>query len=206
MSCTPTDVTVYGVTCRFSGNFRGLISDNGVEIVSAEIVPPYATTSDIQMATWAIASGSEHPEKSMLMLNEMYTNPDISNLLCYGKEGLNYESYDDAANEQKMIRYPEGVSADTTGYRPSGWLWPNQTIGHVWEGNPPNYWEVQTEFNNTALACTNVVGKYHQALLTGTVDPDTTLPIFIKELKDAGIDDIVAEKQKQIDAWLKTQK
>ena len=47
-----------------------------------------------------------------------------------------------------------------------------------------------------------MVNKYHKALLCGALNPDETLPQFNQELKDAGIDAIIAEKQKQLDAWL----
>lgn len=193
----------------------------GTEIVTSEIIPAYITTSDVQMASWAISNGTKNPEAAMKLLNLMYTDADISNLLIYGIEGTHYTKVGDASNGQSIIDYPEGVDATTTGYRPSGgWIWPNQTIGHVWAGNPADYWEVQKEFNNTAkrsaafgftydssrvknqvTAASNVVAKYHDALMTGALDPEKTLPIFIKELKSAGIDDIIAEKQAQLDAW-----
>ena len=83
-----------------------------------------------------------------------------------------------------------------------------------------DYWDVTREFNETAIksnafgftwdasmvrnqvtACTNVMQKYHQALMCGAVDPEETLPKFNQELKDAGIDDIIADKQAQYDAW-----
>ena len=35
-----------------------------------------------------------------------------------------------------------------------------------------------------------------------TVDPETYIPEFLSKLKDAGSEDIIAEKQKQLDAWL----
>ena len=54
-------------------------------------------------------------------------------------------------------------------------------------------------------ACTNVVNKYHKALVCGALDPETTLPQFNQELKDAGIDVIIEEKQAQLDAWLAEQ-
>ncbi len=104
-------------------------------------------------------------------------------------------------------------------------MWPNQTIGHVWNGNPADYWEVQTQFNDTAIrssaygftfdptavrnqmtASTNVVAKYHDALMTGMLNPEETLPNFIKELKAAGIDDIIKEKQAQLDKWAASKK
>lgn len=191
------------------------------EIVVSEIVPAYTTTSDVQMATWAISNGSKNPEAAMKLLNLMYTDPDIMNLLIYGIKDKHYVTVGDAANGQSIIDYPEGTDASNSGYPPTGgWIWTNQTIGHVWNGNPADYWEVQKEFNDTAIrsaaygftfdssrvrnqftAASNVVAKYHDALMSGVLDPETTLPIFQKELKDAGIDDIIAEKQSQLDKW-----
>ena len=55
--------------------------------------------------------------------------------------------------------------------------------------------------DNQLTACTNVMGKYHNALMCGALDPEEILPKFIQELKDAGIDDIIADKQEQLDAW-----
>ena len=39
-------------------------------------------------------------------------------------------------------------------------------------------------------------------LINGEVDIDEILPVFQQALHDAGIDDIIAEKQAQLDAWL----
>ena len=54
-------------------------------------------------------------------------------------------------------------------------------------------------------ACTTVVAEYRDALLYGLVDVDSYLDKFNEELKAAGIDEIVAEEQKQFDAWLAAQ-
>ena len=45
----------------------------------------------------------------MQVLNEMYSNPDVANLLIYGIEGKYYEFVD---KEKGLIDYPEGVTAD----------------------------------------------------------------------------------------------
>lgn len=74
----------------------------------------------------------------MKLLNLMYTDPVLENLMIYGIEGTHYVAKGDASNGQKIIGYPEGVDATTSDYRPSGgWLWCNQFIGHVWEGTRP---------------------------------------------------------------------
>ena len=54
-------------------------------------------------------------------------------------------------------------------------------------------------------ACTTVVAEYRDALLYGLVDVDSYLEKFNEELKAAGIDEIIAEEQKQFDAWLAAQ-
>ena len=101
---------------------------------------------------------------------------------------------------------------------------PNQFIGNVWEGGAPDVWDQQREFNDTAqksaafgftydslpvtnevTACTNVVSKYHKALLCGALDPATTLDQFNEELYAAGLQNIIDEKQTQLNAWLETQ-
>ena len=60
-----------------------------------------------------------------------------------------------------------------------------------------------TPISNEIASVTNVAGQYMTILGTGAVDPDEYLPQFIQKLKDAGMDVIVAEKQAQLDRWLK---
>ncbi|MGV2643777.1 DUF3502 domain-containing protein, partial [Clostridium perfringens] len=43
--------------------------------------------------------------------------------------------------------------------------------------------------------------KYYPSHMTGSVDVDTILHKFKEELKQAGIDDVRQEVQKQLDAW-----
>lgn len=51
-------------------------------------------------------------------------------------------------------------------------------------------------------ACTNVVAQYYTPLMYGEVDIDSTLEEFNKQLYAAGLQDIIDEKQAQLDAWL----
>ena len=56
---------------------------------------------------------------------------------------------------------------------------------------------------NEVAAVSNVVDKYNKSLVYGDVDPEVEYPKFIAELKEAGIDKIIAEYQAQADEWLK---
>ena len=50
----------------------------------------------------------------------------------------------------------------------------------------------------------NVYDQYYKVLTYGDVNPDEFLPKFLEELETAGINDIIAEYQSQVDEWLKT--
>ena len=45
------------------------------------------------------------------------------------------------------------------------------------------------------------MAKYKNALDCGSLNPEEAVPKMMQELKDAGIDTIIAEKQAQLDAW-----
>lgn len=188
----------------------------GQEMVAAELVPPVSTTEIVTRVMFAIARNSQDPERTMMFVNEMYTNPDITNLLAWGIEGRHYEvKYDN------IIGYPEGVDASNTGYGLNqGWMFGNQFLNYIWEGDDPDLWEQTAAFNDKAIkskalgfifdsyavrtevaAVTNVLEQYKLGLETGTLDPDQVYDEFIAKLKDAGIDTIIAEKQKQLDEW-----
>ncbi|MDL2233640.1 ABC transporter substrate-binding protein [Ruminococcaceae bacterium OttesenSCG-928-L11] len=195
----------------------------GIEIVVSEMIDALASTNNVSRATWTISSGCKNPDAAMKVLNELYTSPELGNLYMYGIEGTHYKVVEagGSSNGQDIINYADGLDATTSGYRKSGtWLTPNQFIGHTWFGSTADYWDVTRKFNDDALkskafgftydsanvnnevtACTNVVAKYHKALMCGALNPAETLPKFNQELKDAGIDRIIAEKQTQLDAW-----
>ncbi|MNG38896.1 hypothetical protein D3C84_1267600 [compost metagenome] len=43
--------------------------------------------------------------------------------------------------------------------------------------------------------------QFWAALMTGTLDPETNLPKAIEKFNQAGLDKVIAEAQKQLDAW-----
>ena len=193
----------------------------GKEVVVLDMVKPYTTTTRVDIV-WYVPHNSEKPERAVQVLNEIYTNPDLANLFINGLEGKHYEFVD---KEKGIVNYPEGVNASNTGYTSLPWAWPNETISYIWEGLDSDIWDQIQEFNkdatvspakgfawdntnvqNEVTACANVTAKYGPALECGSLDPETTIPKFLDELKAAGADTIIAEKQKQLDAWLEANK
>lgn len=191
----------------------------GMEMVVIPMTEAYTTTTRLDIL-WYVAHNSEKPERTVQVMNEIYTNPELQNILVNGVEGKHYEY---ANAEKNMVRYPTGVDGSNTGYPSYPWAWLNEMITPVWEGAAVTLWDETGEFNKTAIvspgkgfgwnnesvinevtACNNVRNKYANALDCGAVDPSVALPQFLKELEDAGVDRIITEKQRQLDEWLAT--
>lgn len=179
---------------------------------------PLAITSNSW--SWCINSNSEIPERTLEMLNFMYTNKEIQNLLAWGIEGEDYQVISDEGVGE--IDYVEGQdSGSVKYYQWTKYSFPNNFLQYVMKGNDPHQWEKMDEWNKSAdislamgfnfdatkimtqiAACTNVVNEYHVALTGGEIEPKAGLSEFNKKLEDAGINAIVTEKQAQLDAWL----
>lgn len=187
----------------------------GRKMVSVRYGEPVATTDQI---TWYVPAASVDPERAVALLNLMYTDTKVSNLVVNGIEGRDYIVKD---KERGIAGYPEGVDSSTAAYYRMGWGWPNQQISYIWEGQDTDIWEQYKKFNNNSkvkkdfgftfnssnvmneiTSCTNVYEKYVPALYAGSLNPETTLPKMNTEMKEAGIDVIIKEKQAQIDDWL----
>ncbi|ANY67266.1 hypothetical protein BBD42_12890 [Paenibacillus sp. BIHB 4019] len=188
----------------------------GTPLVAARISPAISTTSSIANIMFGIARNSEDPERAMMFLNLLYSDADLINLIDYGIKGKHYE-----VKEGNIIGFPAGVDSSSSTYNPThGWMWGNQLLSHIWEGDSADLWTKLDEFNKSAVkskalgfsftadpvktevaAVQNVKEQFKIGLENGTLDPDKYLPEYIAKLKSAGMDKIVAEKQKQLDEW-----
>ncbi|MEK0312531.1 ABC transporter substrate-binding protein [Cohnella sp. 56] len=188
----------------------------GVNLVQKDIGKPQTTTNEATGAMLAISRTSADPERAMMFLNLLYTDKTLLNMLDFGLEGTHYVKKSDT-----IIDFPEGITSQTSGYNPgAAWMFGNQMNTYLWTNEDPNKWEKFKEFNDSSVkspalgfvwdstnvknevaADTNVRSEFEAALQTGTIDPDKYLPQFVKKMKDAGLDKIIAEKQKQLDAW-----
>lgn len=185
------------------------------EGVLISLVEPFMA-SDAGGSSFFIPTVSEHPEKAMQLWNLMYTDPEISNLFVNGIADKNYTYIDDS---KKVIKTIEGNTYDS-----QDWAWPNGRITLVFEGDDLDKWDQLEKFCDEAhcspalgfrfdstnvvneiTACSNVISKYEVGLRWGVLNPNEALPKFNEELKAAGIDTIIAEKQSQLDAFLAEQ-
>lgn len=176
----------------------------------------FVSSTSVAGMPWAIPLTTTDAGAAMRYLNELYTNPDLQNLLAWGIEGTHY-----VIGEDGLATYPDGVDASNSGYNHSmGWMMPNQFITHIWQGNSPTLWDDMRTFNETAkvsaasgftfdpsnvanevTAVQNVYNEYEQSLEFGFVDPATGIEEMNQKMMDAGLQKIIDEKQTQLDEW-----
>jgi len=187
--------------------------DCGREMVIVQFGKNAISYNSMAAFPWVISKNTISEEKSMQLLNLMYTNEDIMNLLSYGIEGVHYVKTDDG-----HITFPDGVTTNI--FTSTAWKMPNQYITYVWEGNPLNLWDEMDQHNKSAiqsceigfnfdvssvsaqyLELESIYNQYKVILENGLVDPEEGLDEMLRELKSKGLDDVIKEKQRQFNKW-----
>ena len=105
------------------------------------------------------------------------------------------------------------------------WEFGNQFNAYLLPGQKDTLWQDTIDLNNSAYKsgilgfmfnpdpvkneialCSSVIEEYSGGLETGSVDPDVYLPKFLEKLKNAGIDKVLQESQKQLYEWRNNKK
>lgn len=200
----------------FVNSSVGKLSDG---LVSSRIIQPWSTSSAYTGVTYGINANSKNPDAAWTLLEAFYTDADVATLLLDGIEGTHYVD-----NGDGTISHPDGIDSSNTTYggADQAWLYPNSTLTQPIDTlGDADYFDKLMEFNNSATesaalgfmfdtaqcadaysACLNIHQKYFNALLCGAVDPDEVIPQAVEEMKAAGLDEVIAEEQAQLDAFL----
>lgn len=178
---------------------------------------PAVKSETYSAAPWVIPVTSERPEKALEFLDLMYENAELANLIQYGIEGVHYEKTDD---EMIIDLYEDRAYKNDFG------LYGDKMQVYMGVPNKSSVYEESVVFNEKALektstavgysfvsenvttelaALSNVISEYVPSLEYGFVDVDSVLPKFQEALRDAGIEKVIAENQKQFDEWLNSQ-
>jgi len=189
--------------------------------LNTELVPfftsiPSSMTQHYQLTMWAIPITCENPEKTMQWLNMMYADDDVINLLCYGIEGVHWDFVE---GSNKEIELSENGNASYFSYFN---VWGDKKKNYVIAPFDETNYQDLNDFNESIqnishaigysfnsepvkkeyTAVQDVIDKYQTSLALGVVNPDNILPVFLGALKEAGIDKVIAENQRQFDSWL----
>ncbi len=195
----------------------------GVEYVQAQFSPSVMSNGETTGSMLALPAACPNPERTMMFVNLLYTDAFVINTLNFGIEGEHYVKVSDT-----QIKAGPKNATTPAGYNPGHtWKFGNQYLEFLSEKDPTNMWDLYKSFNDSAIplrslgfiwdganvqteasACKNVVAKYYVNLFNGagTESVDDTVAKFAKELKDAGVDVLLADMQKQYDAFLAAKK
>jgi len=172
-------------------------------------------------AAVAISAKSNHIEKSLELIELLNTNDALYMLITQGEEGVDYEYTSDGTVRLIEGKYNFNWNEWQVGqsYSPNFTraLYSKNELGEgqkkaqslVYEADREAEISPVTGFTfdpapvKTQLAnCNAVITEMIPALSNGAIDPKKALPEFLERLKTAGVDDIIKEKQAQLDAWL----
>jgi putative aldouronate transport system substrate-binding protein len=168
---------------------------------------------------WTVPNYSTKAEAAVKFLGLTLKNDDLSNLLQWGIEGTHYKVTN---KDDGLIDFADGVTAETSGYYDTLGLWGNQNNLYAFskfcdkaanndyitksKANPTKavgYQYDSSDMTNQLVAVNTVLNQYLPTLETGSEkDLDTTYNAFVKALKAANIDTVIADNQKQFDTFL----
>jgi len=207
---TSTAYTVNQLASWQAANF-----ESGIVRTSAPVISTGSATEFML----GIASNCERPDKAMDLINLIYSDSEVANLLQYGIEGTDYAAVE---GTQNVITYEGTPNADHNSYYAS----------FVHYGSPLNvkivspltdsyYDDVQafeaeakkslafgytfdsSNFSAESGAISSVLQEKLPMLNAGEVaDVDAAADDLTAALKSAGIDDVIAANQEQLNTYL----
>lgn len=189
-----------------------LSTDNKYDFVSHVVAEPVVDTDAATGSLLAISRTSKDPERAMMVLNYLHTDPYVINLLVHGIEDKHYKKVGD--NRIELI--PD------SGYVPNvHWVLGSQMLNYLKPGQPDDMYESWKTFNeeatrfpllgfafddtkvkNEVSQLAGVMSEYATLATGAAPNPSALLEERNGKLKAAGIEKVQAELQAQIDAWL----
>ena len=187
--------------------------DRGFEVAMVPCTDPYMDTTSAQGAMMAISTASKNPDRAMMFLNLLNTDPEIMTLMTYGVEGVHYNMTDDGCVEFTEERanfkpWTNGVGNVTilppTVEQGAGFVERFKEyydgakeipiLGFAYDGS-----NVEAEMGSVA----NVVEEYLLPLCTGAVDPEEKLPEFLDKLEQNGVNTVLDDANAQLESFMK---
>ncbi|WP_168122461.1 ABC transporter substrate-binding protein [Paenibacillus sp. HB172176] len=175
---------------------------------------PLLTSPNAIATMTAISSTSKHPERALMVIELLNTDKELYNLMVWGIEGVDYKKIGDNRIE----------SLEGSQYGPApAWMYGNQFNSFVSGTQPDDVWEQTKALNESAKMsklfgfsfdpdsvkaeaanCSAIVNEYKAAFNTGMFGDDTEKKYneFLAKLKTAGVEKVIAEKQRQIDEFM----
>ena len=170
----------------------------------------------------AVSAHSQHPDRALMVMELFRNNQTYYDLTTYGIKGKHYE-----LDANGNLIDPPGVAAADNGFPPAAacpWGWSQEKFSIPYATGWPLYNDVfakaketaaampvnpfgqfimdDTSIKNEKASIADVESQYFVPLSAGMVnDFDKEYDNFVKKMDDAGVEKILAEIQKQVDAF-----
>lgn len=198
----------------------------GYEVVTSPIMETQITTASARGALTVISKDCPHPEAAVEFLNLVNTDLYLRNLLNYGLENVHYtkvpvpEEEIAEASGKKYIYDCKVRLSEESGYAVPYYVQGGLFSTWVPETDPADKWDAFEKYNRESEEAPTfgfdfdagrvsgqlfhfrmVLDEYGPALYTGSVDPEVYIPMLNEKLYGCGMQDVIDEMQRQIDAW-----
>lgn len=210
---------IFGTASSYDpGQIANWINPN-FEAAVVRISDPVISTASIDEFMLGIASNCRNPEKAMQLINLIYADPAVTNLLQYGVEGTDYVAVEGTENVITMdgtanadhnnyfapfVRYGSQMNrkivapltdsyyADLQAFEDSAAV--SLTLGYTFDNDG---------FGAEAGAIAAVLAEKLPMLNAGMVsDVDAAADELVAALEKAGMNDAIKANQEQLDAFL----
>ncbi|MDR1094682.1 MAG: ABC transporter substrate-binding protein [Clostridiales bacterium] len=178
---------------------------------------PHYFTSYVIGTMNAISSTSKNPARAMKFIELLRTDAEIHNILQFGVEDVHY-----IKDPENPVRIAEQITGSGYNNAQFGWGLGCEFVSYLTPSQPADLWEqvkkinadtpvsplVGFNFNVAAVKqkiadCKAVVNEFAPAFASAQFkNKDDKLAEFLSRLNAAGANEVVAEKQKQLDAYL----
>ncbi len=180
---------------------------------------PFLNTDGLRGSMTAISATTPHAKEAMQLVELMNSNEEYRTLARYGIEGKHYEVVSDGIVQKTELgnsnfslwAYTQGsycvgpVEASAFPSVPADpEMWPKVWAGYQFAVTSPaiGFSFDVTPVESECFAIKAVWESYRAELITGTSDPDVVIPQIIAEMETAGLRTVIAEAQKQLDAYM----
>lgn len=184
----------------------------GTTVSVAQWGPTIVSNDSVRGSINCISNNCKNPEKALQFLELVNTDTYVRDLFYYGVEGDNWDYVDDT----KAQVHKNNADWSMAGYTQGSFF--TVTPDDTFDFNQYDDVEIQNENAEPSVLlgfsmdiepvrdqvqnCITICERYKSELLTGTQDPATLVPQMMDELNAAGFQDVMAEAQSQVDAFL----
>ena len=189
---------------------------NGYDVIAIPTSRAILNRSGVQSTLNAISANSKNPVRALRLIDLLFEDQYLLNLLCYGLEGRDYEK--DPNDPNRMNRDAGSayyIAEFMVGSQFLAYLAPSYEDG-VWEQTKKENEEADVDpyigfsfdpapVESEMSQISSVKQEYSKILGFGLQDPEVVFPERQEKLDTAGRKVVMDEVQRQLDEWLATE-